>query len=337
MARKPRIEFAGAVYHVVSRGDRGEPIYQDDEDRRLFLQFLGEVCERAGWLIHAFVAMTNHYHLLLETPEPNLVVGMKWLQGRFAQRFNLRHRLRGHLFQGRYKALLIDGEEPGHFLQVSSYSHLNPVRAGLIKAHQPLKIYPWSSFPSYLAPPRKRIGWVYVDRVFGELGYQKDSREIREKYGKYMEELAKRCREEDGKKELEEKWKPLRRGWYMGDEGFLGRLLEHMEKKLEGKGRESYLGEELREYDERQALKMLKKGLEVLGIKQADLEAKMKGTLEKQVMAWWLRKKTVVNRKWISDKLRMGDLSRVTNAVKEVESGKGSKVQRWKTQLEKNS
>ncbi len=131
MARKPRIEFAGAVYHVISRGDRGEAIYQDDEDRRLFLQFLGEVCGRSGWLIHAFVVMTNHYHLLLETPEANLVVGMKWLQGVYTQRFNLRHRLRGHLFQGRYKALLIDGEEPGHFLQASSYIHLNPVRAGL--------------------------------------------------------------------------------------------------------------------------------------------------------------------------------------------------------------
>ena len=125
MARKPRIEFAGAVYHVISRGDRGEAIYQDDEDRRLFLQFLGEVCDRTGWLIHAFVVLTNHYHLLLETPEPNLVVGMKWLQGTYTQRFNRRHRLRGHLFQGRYKALLIDGEEPGHFLQASSYFHLN--------------------------------------------------------------------------------------------------------------------------------------------------------------------------------------------------------------------
>ena len=99
MARKPRIEFAGAVYHVLSRGDRGEAIYQDDEDRLLFLRFLGEVCERTGWLIHAFILMTNHYHILLETPEANLVVGMKWLQGIYTQRFNLRHGLRGHLFQ----------------------------------------------------------------------------------------------------------------------------------------------------------------------------------------------------------------------------------------------
>jgi len=265
------------------------------------------------------------------------VVGMKWLQGTYTQRFNRRHRLRGHLFQGRYKALLIDGEEPGHFLQASSYIHLNPVRAGLVKGNQPLKIYPWSSFPSCLASPRKRKEWVYVDRVFGELGHQKDSRGTREKYGRYMEELAKKCLEVDGKRELEEKWKSLRRGWYIGDEAYLSRLLELMGKNLEGRARESYLGEELRDHDEGQALRMLKRGLGVLGIRESDLEAKAKGAVEKQVLAWWLRKKTVVSRRWISENLGMGDLSRVTNAVRKVDSGKESEIRRWKMQLEENS
>jgi putative transposase len=110
MARRPRIEFARALYHVISRGYHGETIYQDDEDQEGFLTCVGEVCERTGWKIYAFVLMTNHYHLLLETPEPNLVAGMKWLQGTYTQQFNRRHNLRGHLFQGRYKALAIDGE-----------------------------------------------------------------------------------------------------------------------------------------------------------------------------------------------------------------------------------
>jgi len=152
-----------------------------------------------------------------------------------------------------------------------------------------------------------------------------------------MEELAKKCREVDGMRELEEKWKPLRRGWYMGDEAFLSRLLELMGKNLEGRRRESYLGDELRDHDERQALKMLKRGLDVFGIDESDLEAKAKGALEKQVLAWWLRKKTVVSRKWISEKLGMGDLSRVTNAVRKVNSGKESEIRRWKMQLEVNS
>jgi hypothetical protein len=144
--------------------------------------------------------------MLLETPEANLVAGMKWLQGTYAQRFNLRHGLRGHVFQGRYKALLIDGEETGHFLQASSYIHLNPVRAGLVKPNQPLKIYPWSSFPSYVASPGKRMEGVYVDRVFGELGHPKDSRVARQKYERYMEDLVGKCREVEGKRGLEEKW-----------------------------------------------------------------------------------------------------------------------------------
>jgi hypothetical protein len=281
--------------------------------------------------------MTNHYHLLLETPEANLVVGMKWLQGTYTQRFNLRHGLRGHLFQGRYKALLIDGEESGHFLQASSYIHLNPVRAGLVKLNQPLKIYPWSSYPSYVASPRKRIEWVYVDRVLGEFGHQKGRRGSRLKYERFMEELVTRCREVDGKRELEERWEPLRRGWYMGDEAYLDRLLELMERKIEGKGRESYWGDELRDHDEGQALKILKKGLDVLGIKESELEGKAKGAVEKQVLAWWLRKKTVVSRRWIGEKLGMGDLSRVTSAVRRVDSGKEREIRRWKLQLEKNS
>jgi len=124
---------------------------------------------------------------LLETPQANLVVGMKWLQGTHTQRFNLRHGLRGHLLQGRYKALLIDGEETGHFLAASSYIHLNPVRAGLIKLNQPLKINPWSSYPPYVGSARKRIEWAYVDRVLGKFSHQKGHRRSRQKYEKYTD------------------------------------------------------------------------------------------------------------------------------------------------------
>ena len=100
----------------------------------------------------------------------------------------------------------------------------------------------------------------------------------------------------------------MRRGWYIGDEAYLSRLLELMGKNLEGRARESYLGDELRDHDEGQALRMLKRGLGVLGIRESDLEAKAKGAVEKQVLAWWLRKKTVVSRRWISENLGMGDL-----------------------------
>jgi len=99
MARKPRIEYPGAVYHVLSRGNRKESIYRNESDYELFLNTLEEACSKTGWLVHAFVLMGNHYHLLLETPEANLVHGMKWLQGTYTQRFNSRHNLSEHLLQ----------------------------------------------------------------------------------------------------------------------------------------------------------------------------------------------------------------------------------------------
>ena len=133
MARKIRIEYAGAAYHVMARGNQGRDIYADERDRKLWLETLGEACEKTGWRIHAWVMMNNHYHLLLETPEANLVAGMKWLQGTYTQRYNSRHEIFGHLFQGRYKAVVVEPEAGNYFAVVSTYVHLNPARAGLIR------------------------------------------------------------------------------------------------------------------------------------------------------------------------------------------------------------
>ncbi len=109
MARKLRVQYPGAIYHVMNRGDRREPIFQDDKDRQLFLQTLGEACEKTGWHVHAWCLMPNHFHLVIETPKANLVAGMKWFLGAYTGRFNRRHKLFGHLFSGRYKALIVDG------------------------------------------------------------------------------------------------------------------------------------------------------------------------------------------------------------------------------------
>ncbi|MFM8982894.1 MAG: transposase, partial [Spartobacteria bacterium] len=114
----------------MARGNRREAIVFDDRDRKTFLRTLGEACERAGFRVHAFVLMTNHYHLLLETPEANLSAGMGWFQNAYTRRINTRHRLWGHLFGGRYKAIVV--EEGNWFWEVLDYIHLNPVRAGLV-------------------------------------------------------------------------------------------------------------------------------------------------------------------------------------------------------------
>jgi REP-associated tyrosine transposase len=130
MARPLRIEFAGAVWHVTSRGNEQRSMFRDDQDRRGFLEVLARVVERFHWRLHAFVLMTNHYHLLLETPEPTLSRGMRELNGIYTQRFNRRHKRVGHLLQGRFKSILVEKE--AHLLELTRYVVLNPVRAGIV-------------------------------------------------------------------------------------------------------------------------------------------------------------------------------------------------------------
>lgn len=131
MARPLRLEFPGAVYHVTSRGDRREPIFFEDGDREVFLGLLGREVQQQGWWLYAYCLMDNHYHLLVETPEPNLSRGMRRLNGVYTQAFNRRHGLVGHLFQGRYKAIVVDRDS--YLLELSRYVVLNPVRAGLVE------------------------------------------------------------------------------------------------------------------------------------------------------------------------------------------------------------
>src|ERR1043166_3252315 len=169
MARPLRIEYPGAAYHVMARGNQGRAIFKDDQDRKRFLETLAESCEKTGWHIHAYVMMANHYHLLVETPEANLVAGMKWLQGTYTQRYNRRHQVFGHLFQGHYKAILVEVEDANYLQFVSTYIHLNPARAGLIRiGQQKLKSYRWSSYPWYVR--RDCPEWIRRGKVLGSLG-----------------------------------------------------------------------------------------------------------------------------------------------------------------------
>jgi REP element-mobilizing transposase RayT len=132
MPRQLRIEYEGALYHVPSRGDRKEAIFLDDADRHDFLKTLAEACQKTGFEVHAYCLMKNHFHLVVETPQANLVAGMRWLLSAYSLRLNHRHKLCGHVFSGRYKALVVDGSGDGYLRTVCDYTHLNPVRAKLL-------------------------------------------------------------------------------------------------------------------------------------------------------------------------------------------------------------
>ena len=188
MARKLRVEYPGAIYHVMNRGDRREPIFRDDKDRQRFLSTLGEACGKTAWQVHALCLMANHFHLVLETPQANLVAGMKWFLGTYTGRFNRRHKLFGHLFSGRYKALIVEGSGNGYLKTVCDYVHLNPVRAKLLGPEQALREYRWSSWPEYLKSPGKRWPWLRVDRLLGEYGIPKDSAAGRRQLEMFLEE-----------------------------------------------------------------------------------------------------------------------------------------------------
>ncbi len=134
MARKLRVPYPGAIYHVMNRGDHREPIFQNDADRERFILTLGETCAKTSWQVQAFCLMAHHFHLVVETPQANLVAGLQWFLGTCTSRFNRRHKVFGHLFSGRSKSLVVDGSGDGYLKTVCDYLPLNPVRAGLLTA-----------------------------------------------------------------------------------------------------------------------------------------------------------------------------------------------------------
>jgi len=141
MARPLRIEFEGALYHVTSRGNAGSEVFIDDVDRLQFLEILGNTIERFGWICHAYCLMSNHYHLLIETPEPNLSRGMQHLNGVYTQWFNRKHSRFGHLVQGRFKSIVVEKES--YLLELARYIVLNPVRAKMVRSARDWR---WSSY-----------------------------------------------------------------------------------------------------------------------------------------------------------------------------------------------
>lgn len=206
MARPLRIDHAGAIWHVTSRGNERGDVFRDDGDRERFLAVLGRAVGLFRWRLHAYVLMGNHYHLVLETPEPTLSRGMAYLNGVYTQYFNRRHGRVGHLFQGRFKAVLVEKES--HLLQLLRYVVLNPVRAG---ACSTAAAWRWSSFGAtagLVRPP----AWLHLDWTLAQ--FARDEREARRKYRAFVA---------DGLQGQYQPWGDVRSQIYLGSEDFAAR------------------------------------------------------------------------------------------------------------------
>lgn len=316
MPRAPRVVYAGAIYHLMCRGDRHEAIYRDDRDCERFLETLTEACERTGWLIHAYALMGNHYHLLAETPEPNLVEGMKWFQGTYTQRFNVRHRLNGHLFQGRYKALVVEGKDSEYFRTVADYIHLNPARAGLLSPEQPdVRSYPWSS-ARYFARSRRHLEeWLTPKAVFRSQGLVGDTSAGRRRFAARLNALARAIMKAPEDERWTREWAKIRRGWYLGEEGFRDHLLNLVDSTLQSSNPDSHSGEAVRQHHQQQTQADLDRIIQHLGLTLEELWTLPQNDPVKQGIAWWLRSRSMVPNAVISECLAMGSRANIFRAL----------------------
>jgi putative transposase len=305
MARKLRVQYPGAIYHVMSRGDHSDIVFRDTHDHDLFLGTLAEACGKTDWQVHTYCLMCNHFHLVIETPRANLVAGMKWLLTTYTCRFNRKHKLFGHLFSGRYKALPVDGSTTGYLKTACDYVHLNPVRAQLLVPEQPLQAYPWSSYPLYLKEPTARPVWLRTDRLLGEWGIPMDSAAGREQFARAMEG-RRRSEQAETVAELP----PC--GWCVGSEEFRQQLLQQMTALPA----HPYGGAEWQETAEKKARRILVEELRRCGWEAAELQHRRKGDPDKIRIARRLRAETTMTLAWIAKNLSMGAPGSLANCLR---------------------
>jgi putative transposase len=297
------MEAENGVYHVLNRGNYRSDIFQGEKTRQAFLDCLGEACEKTGWRVHAWCVMSNHYHLAVTTPRANLAEGMRWLQGTFATRFNRLRGERGHLFQGRYKSLIVDPDEG--LGPLCHYIHLNPVRARLREVAQ-LPAYSWTSLPGLLNPKR-RFPWYDPEPALRHAGELADTAAGRKKYLEYLAWLA-----EDEPARKQQGFEKMSKGWVIGTGSFTKALVRE-NRELVGRGRK--IAAELQEIREAVWQEHLLALLRGVSRKTHELSSSGKSANWKLAVASVMKARTTVTNRWLATALHLGNLHEVSRKV----------------------
>lgn len=300
MPRKPRIEYAGAVYHILNRGNYRQDLFTVFGSAKAFERALFDSCSRFGWRLYAYVIMSNHYHLCLKTEDPNLVIGMQWLQSTFANRFNRFVHKQGHVFQGRYQALLI--EDSSSMLRVVNYIHLNPVRAG-IGTIETLKEYSNSSFPKFFQ--RKRPSCLNAADWLHEAGGLKPTLAGMRCYYKSLAFV-----DEHDPEKRDSLYRELCRGWYIGTRAGKKALLKDIADGLVDNTDQALKG-----FGKEYAQVLLQDGLNRLSKSENDLACDLKLVPWKIILASWIKQQCGVGNRWFSENLYMGNIYSISKAI----------------------
>jgi len=302
MARSPRLEYPGAIYHVINRGNYKRDIFESAGAAQAFVEVIEEAVARYGWELGAYVVMRNHYHLALRTPEPNLSDGMQWLQTTFANRFNRFREVRGHLFQGRFKSILLQNE--GVWARVVDYIHLNPLRAGIVE-------------PDFLS----KFRWSSLHRLLQGTGFKgfttepwlmtmglESTRSGWETYAKHL--LGKFGQEQAIPESERENWSA---GWALGDSEWQRSMADKMKQQSEESG--AFVGSEPREARELRWAHRLQELMEAEGRKTADLTQKGSNARWKMEIADQHQREMGTSLVWLADKLKINQPGALRTAL----------------------
>ena len=308
MARPWRIEFAGACYHVINRGNYRRNLFAERGAAAAFERALDEGARRFGWRVHAYVVMRNHFHLAVEIAEPNLSAGMQWLQGTWVRRYNGLRKLVGRPFQGRYKALLV--EEGTALGQVCHYIHLNPVRAHALAAER-VGDYPWSSLPKF--PRRDRPDWLEAATVLAQAGGLRDDAAGWRKYREYLAFLAT---DDTAQRALVAE--KLSRGWWIGSKQFRKEMREEAAQRGMELDLQRFSGIEPAEFRAEREAVWEEKLARLAALAGADLEHLAPGysAPEKVLLEAALKRVSSVSNRWLTQRLRMGQPASVSQFVR---------------------